>query len=79
MGVVPKQYTHMCHGEDLGVVNCTFFGMAINPLIENVCSHSAWIIFHGYLKVTLSGQHINIGWWFGTFFIFPLIGNNHPN
>jgi len=19
------------------------------------------------------------GWWFGTFFIFPYIGNNHPN
>ena len=19
------------------------------------------------------------GWWFGTFFIFPSIGNNHPN
>jgi hypothetical protein len=19
------------------------------------------------------------GWWFGTFFIFPDIGNNHPN
>ena len=22
---------------------------------------------------------ISIGWWFGTFFIFPYIGNNHPN
>ena len=22
---------------------------------------------------------INTGWWFGTFFIFPYIGNNHPN
>ena len=19
------------------------------------------------------------GWWFGTFFIFPYVGNNHPN
>ena len=22
-------------------------------------------------------NHIS-GWWFGTFFIFPYIGNNHP-
>jgi hypothetical protein len=22
---------------------------------------------------------IQSGWWFGTFFIFPYIGNNHPN
>jgi hypothetical protein len=22
---------------------------------------------------------IKTGWWFGTFFIFPYIGNNHPN
>jgi hypothetical protein len=21
----------------------------------------------------------NTDWWFGTFFIFPYIGNNHPN
>jgi hypothetical protein len=27
------------------------------------------------------GLHVKIwtGWWFGTFFIFPYIGNNHPN
>ena len=26
-------------------------------------------------------QHLSTlsGWWFGTFFIFPYIGNNHPN
>ena len=28
----------------------------------------------------LHGQsRIKSGWWFGTFFIFPDIGNNHPN
>ena len=27
----------------------------------------------GYINATFSG------WWFGTFFIFPYIGNNHPN
>ena len=25
------------------------------------------------------GREINTGWWFGTCFIFPYIGNNHPN
>ena len=29
--------------------------------------------FRGDFMGTMSG------WWFGTFFIFPYIGNNHPN
>ena len=24
-------------------------------------------------------SQLSTGWWFGTFFIFPYIGNNHPN
>ena len=24
-------------------------------------------------------RHAKSGWWFGTFFTFPYIGNNHPN
>jgi hypothetical protein len=36
----------------------------------------------GYFLV-LNGEMIHeyyeTGWWFGTFFIFPYIGNNHPN
>ena len=27
----------------------------------------------------LMGPKWKTGWWFGTFFIFPYIGNNHPN
>jgi hypothetical protein len=27
----------------------------------------------------LSDIEQRTGWWFGTFFIFPYIGNNHPN
>jgi len=23
--------------------------------------------------------YTSTGWWFGTFFVFPYIGNNHPN
>ena len=29
--------------------------------------------------VRLKKHQIPSGWWFGTFFIFPYIGNNHPN
>ena len=25
------------------------------------------------------GAYIISGWWFGTFYIFPYIGNSHPN
>ena len=31
----------------------------------------------GYVKII--ENHLLPGWWFGTFFIFPYIGNNHPN
>ena len=31
---------------------------------------------NGVLHVVI---YIYTGWWFGTFFIFPHIGNNHPN
>ena len=30
----------------------------------------------GYLGLLLGEIS---GWWFGTFFIFPYLGNNHPN
>ena len=30
-------------------------------------------------KKWLTGPSPLAGWWFGTFFIFPYIGNNHPN
>jgi len=28
---------------------------------------------------TVTNQHNMFGWWFGTCFIFPYIGNNNPN
>ena len=31
---------------------------------------------HMFIVLT---NYILSGWWFGTFFIFPSIGNNHPN
>ena len=31
------------------------------------------------IRSCLSIDYNISGWWFGTFFIFPYIGNNHPN
>ena len=36
------------------------------------------IIFLGSMAIFHNLRH-SAGWWFGTFFIFPYIGNNHPN
>ena len=37
----------------------------------------------GYLqyleKIVVSNHLPSSGWWFGTFFMFPYISNNHPN
>ena len=35
-------------------------------------------IARAVVDAILHWKHIT-GWWFGTFFIFPYIGNNHPN
>ena len=37
-------------------------------------------IFTSYVELPEGNyQQLLPGWWFGTFFIFPFIGNNHPN
>ena len=33
----------------------------------------------GYSQYVYVYKYWNTGWWFGTFFIFPYIGNTHPN
>ena len=39
-----------------------------------------WLFTRGHLQETLvERKHTVTGWWFGTCFIFPYIGNNHPN
>ena len=32
-----------------------------------------------YMTMVIFHHLFYTGWWFGTFFIFPYIGNNHPN
>ena len=52
------------------------------------CSHEKMIFFPelreftgGYMGVSENGvsNPTKSGWWFGTFFICPYIGDNHPN
>jgi hypothetical protein len=31
------------------------------------------------MKQKVGETYFNPDWWFGTFFILPYIGNNHPN
>ena len=48
----------------------------------NAASLRFWSIFFGKAKAMgIFHSHVwsLAGWWFGTFFIFPYIGNNHPN
>ena len=61
------------------VYNCT----TITLRKKKMCSRES--LAKVYLSFTRSSEPIKSpfprfsGWWFGTFFIFPYIGNNHPN
>ena len=42
--------------------------------------HMLWYMRVGPVMFPQSAKSITMpGWWFGTFFIFPYIGNNNPN
>ena len=38
-----------------------------------------WRLFQLVASFSVEESYWMAGWWFGTFFIFPYIGNNHPN
>ena len=38
-----------------------------------------YIYLYSCIQHDVIYMYIHIGWWFGTFFIFPYIGNNNPN
>ena len=42
-----------------------------------VLLRAAVVFVAGQCRPTVPGSIS--GWWFGTFFIFPYVGNNHPN
>ena len=51
----------------------------IGPVCEQSTSRK-WSNFCGQKVGFLFPIHPYVsGWWFGTFFIFPYVGNNHPN
>ena len=53
---------------------------ATMALFETVGEHvSNFMLNHHLCSIYAVNPIINPGWWFGTFFIFPYIGNNHPN
>ena len=50
------------------------------PALPDNCTCRHIVTFHGLFNHSqFPCCHIKSGWWFGTFFIFPYIGNNHPN
>ena len=60
-----------------------------NPSVPGLPSKSYWSSgatlmacradFALQRRPSVEEKHIHAGWWFGTFFIFPYTGNNHPN
>ena len=47
--------------------------------IEVCLNFYVFLFLHIYIYTRKKQFSLNAGWWFGTFFIFPYIGNNHPN
>ena len=45
----------------------------------NWLERAHWDLWCSALPVPCVGLQTPSGWWFGTFFIFPYIGNNNPN
>ena len=50
---------------------------AILGALLGLCSHH--VAFRRWRCVERGHRNTIPGWWFGTFFIFPYIGKNHPN
>ena len=68
------------HGKSMAIqrIHPCFPGAAqVNPLSESSISIDRSILV--LLVLGSRDLNTNTGWWFGTFFIFPYIGNNHPN
>ena len=62
----------LLEGTPLVLPICMIRMITLSGSIQNLAIFGSGSIWSYRLK-TISG------WWFGTFFIFPYIGNNHPN
>ena len=49
------------------------------PHVDCVDSNVAALFVKELLILNSNPHQSTTGWWFGTFFIFPYVGNNHPN
>ena len=64
------------HGWQLGAWHCDRW-KTLNGLKPSM-EEPRWLVsFYCYIRNPI--YKWMTGWWFGTFFIFPYIGNNHPN
>ena len=55
---------------------CLILGWEVETA-SNIYIYIHWILI--LPSKSLIWMCIPTGWWFGTFFVFPYIGNNHPN
>ena len=60
---------------------CTWVLPGVHFSVGSIWIDAGACLAHGSARVPeKSGPFWRVsGWWFGTFFIFPYIGNNHPN
>ena len=65
------------HVKSLQSLNGCVFDAATTP--HNPTGPDLILIWIHFYHESMEEDKYHTGWWFGTFFIFPYIGNNHPN
>ena len=85
----PKRYAEVANSKtNVNDFSCLSFlveskhwGFGVSPTwsLEWDLDTSDVAFWWSLLSPPFSDTTINSGWWFGTFFIFPYIGNNHPS
>ena len=64
------------------IINLVLYMMCWKQSWINGRLNDGWLVFHRVFLVQGFGWSLALslsGWWFGTFFMFPYIGKNHPN
>jgi hypothetical protein len=58
---------------------CAYY-VYLHPHLPGICCVYFFCVPSAFILCEIGlYRHIISGWWFGTIFIFPYIGNNHPN
>ena len=50
---------------------CYFVILIVMVVMRGCVVLDGYVYIYTYIYIS--------GWWFGTFFIFPYVGNDHPN